>query len=623
MMMAGDDFRSQVLQATDIVQLISESVALKRRGKDYVGLCPFHSEKTPSFHVSLSKQFFHCYGCKESGNAIDFVIKRDRMDFIEALKWLGDRAGLEMPRRNAAGGKEQASQRQLLLDAHSVASSFFQKLLKTSSQGQKAKTYLAERGFNQQSIQQFQLGVSPDAWDELFRELGRKFAMDLLATAGLVKRRESGDGCYDTFRNRLIFPIRDERGRVIAFGGRVMPGSDDPAKYLNSTETPLFNKSQSIFGLDLARQRIVETRTAVVVEGYADVVMAHQHGLSNVVSVLGTALTEQHVTVLSRFADKIILLFDGDTAGDKAVDKAVNLFLHQPIEIAIASLPSGVDPDEFLLEHGAEAFNVILSKAKDALDYKWHRLQQQLGDQASTLTGRQRAVNDYLSAIASARGSGPVDAVRWGQILIQLRNRTGLTATELNQRFGIKAAPASAGRRHPQPIRHDDTRQLQSGSQQLRTAQDRAQRWLLGTLLIHPHYWQQVQQQVQAADFTDQHCQQLADIYWAYQRNEGEPVFNELLALLDSSALKQLAVELVDEAETLPDPQTTVCDALQHFVLMKNRRQEQELLAALHRNEQDAQATESPSIGLDMELTLLRQLQEKARQPDLRRVGFS
>ena len=207
----------------------------------------------------------------------------------------------------------------------------------------------------------------------------KKYEASLLQQAGLIKARENGEGHYDTFRNRLMFPIRDETGRIIAFGGRVMPGSEDPAKYLNSPETPLFSKSQSIFGLDLARQKIVETRTVAVVEGYTDVVMAHQFGATNVVSILGTAMTEQHVSILRSFADRIVLLFDADTAGDLAVNRAVELFLTQPIEIAIASMPEGVDPDEYLLEHGAEAFAKMLADASDALTYKWKQLVRDFG----------------------------------------------------------------------------------------------------------------------------------------------------------------------------------------------------------------------------------------------------
>src|SRR5688500_14009207 len=441
---SGTDYKALVLQAVDIGQLVGQSVALKRRGKDYVGLCPFHSEKTPSFHVSPGKQYFRCYGCKVSGNAIDFVMQRDRVAFMEALRALGEQAGVEMPKYGVS--KEKMGERQVLLEAHSAACGFFEKLLVDENAGRAARAYLAKRGIDDESIKRFQIGVAADAWDALLRSPAmRKYPPHLLATAGLLKPRTTGEGCYDTFRSRLMFPIRDENGRVIAFGGRVMPGSEDPAKYLNSPETPLFSKSRCVFGLDLARQRIVETRTVAVVEGYTDVVMAHQFGVSNVVSILGTAMTEQHVAIMRRFADKIVLLFDPDTAGDTAVNRAVELFLTQPVEIAIATMPDGVDPDEYLLEHGAEGFEKMLAEAADALTLKWKQLNRQF-NASGDLTGRAKAVEEYLGTLAAARGSGPVDSIRWGSALSRVSRLTDVPVEELNRRFRLKPAPPKFAR---------------------------------------------------------------------------------------------------------------------------------------------------------------------------------
>jgi DNA primase len=341
MLDANVDAKSAVLQAVDIVELIGKSVALKRRGKDFVGLCPFHSEKTPSFNVIPSKQTFYCFGCKAGGDAITFVMKRDRVEFIDALKLLAESAGIELPR--FGGSKQNASEKLSLLAMQSAAGAFFAKVLGDPAQGKAAREYLAQRKIDAESIQRFNIGLAPDGWDGLIRgPVGKQYSPQQLATGGLVKARDGGSGFYDTFRNRLMFPIRDPEGRTIAFGGRVLPGSTDPAKYLNSPETPLFSKSRCIFGLDLAKQKIVETRTAVIVEGYTDVIIAHQCGATNVVSVLGTALTPQHAGILKRFADRIVLLFDADTAGEAAVEKAVGLLLMQPIEILIATMPRRV-----------------------------------------------------------------------------------------------------------------------------------------------------------------------------------------------------------------------------------------------------------------------------------------
>ena len=602
---AGSDAKSLVLAAVNIVELIGQSVKLKRRGKDYVGLCPFHQEKTPSFHVKPDKQYFICYGCKASGSVFDFVMKRDRVEFGDALRLLARHANIDLPRFGGADNQDR-NQRQMLLDAHSAACSLFEKLLSHPQQGQAARDYLKERGFTAESIQRFQIGYAANSWDALLKsDLMKKWPASLLQQAGLVKSREGATGFYDTFRNRLMFPIRDESARIIAFGGRVMPGSEDPAKYLNSPETPLFSKGRSIFGIDLARQRIVETRTVAVVEGYTDVVMAHQFGATNVVSILGTAMTEQHVATLRRFADKIVLLFDADAAGDSAVNRAVELFLTQPVEIAIASIPDGLDPDEFLLKHGLAAFEKLLADAQDALVYKWKQLTRELREK-SDLTGQQKALEQYLGLLASARGSGPVDALRWGATLARVSRLVEIPVEELHKRFRVTKSRAKA------PPRQDAEENVRREPPKPDTADDRAEKWLLAVLLSEPHCWHGVQQHVQPEDFTDGLRRELAERYWNHQRDEGEPSFAEFLATLDRDDLRELAVALLDSIEAL-DPEQTLSDALDHMAQASRRKNERKLVAELRRTSSE------PGSEAD-QVQLLRRLQEQARQPDLRRV---
>jgi DNA primase len=614
---AGSDlgeFKSQVLSSVDIVQLIGQSVALKRNGAAYIGLCPFHSEKSPSFRVNPAKQFFYCFGCKATGDAITFVMKRDRVEFIDALRTLGESAGLEMPKR---GGNQKPGERQILLDMHSAAGAFFQRLLEHPQQGLAAREYLQKRQIDAASVTRFQIGYAANSWDTLLTgPVGRKFAPQQLRDGGLVKERDKGTGFYDTFRNRLMFPIRDESGRVIAFGGRVMPGSEDPAKYLNSPETPLFSKGRSIFGIDLARQKIVERRTAVVVEGYTDVVMAHQFGVSNVVSILGTAMTEQHVNLLRRFADKIVLLFDADTAGDTAVDRAVGLFLTQPVDIAIASMPEGVDPDEYLLEHGAAGFEQVISGATDALLYKWKQLVRRFNDSGDSLTGQQKAVEEYMQMLAGARGSGPVDAIRWGRALAQVSRLTEIPVDQLNRKFG---GSKQAGRRLSAPAANASVQATATGEpttevppsppvRRSLTAQERAERQLLGVLLLEPGRWFAVQKVLGLETFVDDQHRRLAEIYWAHQQDEGEPVFHELLGLLPDDSLKELAVVSVDEVEALGDPEGVFQSALTFFHEIQGRKHSghAERNNSGQRDEDDVQ--------------LLQKLSEQARQPNLRRT---
>lgn len=609
-----DDAKSRVLQATDIVALIGQSVALKRRGKDFVGLCPFHQERTPSFSVSPSKQRFYCYGCEKGGNAIDFVMLRDRVEFKDALRMLAEAAGIELPAFKQS--RESVSERQILLEALSAASMFFEKSLSHAQHGQAARKYLDERGFNSDSIQKFHIGLATDSWDALLRSAAmKKFTPQQLALAGLVKPRERGEGYYDTFRNRLVFPIRDENGRTIAFGGRVMPGSEDPAKYLNSPETPLFSKSRCVFGLDLARTRIVETRTAAIVEGYTDVAMAHQFGVANVVSVLGTALTEQHLTLLRRFADRIVLLFDGDRAGANAVNRAVELYLTQPVEIAIVTLPKDTDPDEFLLANGAEAFEAILAEAPDALTFKWKQLDREF-KASEILTGKQKAVQQYLELLSAARGSSSVDAIRWGAALLQVSKLTGIMVEDLNRRFKIRPAKKAPAKAVQVTQAAEPNISAPAGP---KMGHQRDEGFILGLLLSEGARWHDVQQHLHPTDFTDETLRRIAELLWQYQQDEGVPVLDEFLAVIQDPVLKGVAVKWVEEVSAAVDAEAVLEMSLAHLSARRHREELDKLVSELRRNRE--RAAEEPG-DLSADIDTLRKLQEKARRPDLKRVSL-
>lgn len=584
------DARARVLEATDLVDLIGQTVKLTRRGVRMVGLCPFHSEKTPSFHVRPDKQLFYCFGCKAAGNAIDFVMRRDRVEFIDALRSLAERAGIALPRRGETGS---GSERQLLLDAHTAAAALFEKWLSLDGPGASARAYLAGRGFAPATLRAFRVGAAPDLWDALLRapEM-RRFPPALLARAGLVRARpDRGDSFYDTFRNRILFPIRDESSRVIAFGGRVMPGSDDPAKYLNSPETPLFSKGRCVFGLDLARPTIVETRQVAVVEGYTDVMMAHQFGAAGVVSVLGTAMTEQHVSILRRYADRIVLLFDADAAGEAAMNRVVELYLSQPVEIAVATMPAGLDPDELLLRDGVAGFDAVLRSARDALTYAWDVLSGRMG---GDLTSRQKAVQQYLHVLGAARG-GSVDVIRWGEALLRVARLTGVPVDDLNRRFARpspRRRPSSAPAEAPAPA----TRA---------SAQGLAERWLIAGLLTAPQHWHQVQTEVSPEQFAPGPMRQVAQRLWDQFRDEGEPETVEFIGALEQTS-KPLVMEAIEEMERLGDVGQCLRDALAHFRRGRESRE---------RGEKRAQ------LGGPDEAARLAELQELNRAGDRRRVG--
>lgn len=597
-----------MLQAVDLVELIGQTVSLKRQGRKSIGLCPFHQEKTPSFTVDPAKQYFHCFGCKASGTAFDFVMRRDRVEFREAMEILARRAGIELPQFSAANQKP--GERQALLDANSAACAFFENLLKDPQQGAAAREYLAKRGFTDQTLKCFQVGLAVDAWDALLKgPVGRKFTPQVLALAGLLKERQQGAGYYDTFRNRIMFPIRNEGGQVIAFGGRIVPGSDDPAKYLNSPETPLFNKSRSVFGLDVARQKIVETRTAGVVEGYTDVLMAHQYGAANVVSVLGTALTEQHVSVLRRYADRIVLIFDADAAGDSAANRVVQLYLSQPVEIAVASIPDGLDPDEFLLRDGAPAFDALLANAPEALTYAWKLTARKFESHPGDLTAQQKAATEYLELLSGASGARTADDLRWGTALARVSRLTGIPLDDLHRRFRRtrpKARPAANSGETAAPPPAKSPRQALDG-------RSVAERQVLGVLLAEPGHWSSVQLRLRAEDFANPDLRRLADGFWQNQRDEGETVLCEFLSAVSDQQLAALAIELVEQVEELPDLGQTLEGALAYLAEERRKGDRQDVFARTQ------QLKDQPQSG-EAEVELLRQLQEHSRRPDLRRV---
>ncbi len=402
----------QILQAVDIVGLISSYLSLKPQGKDFVGLCPFHDDHRPSMHVSPSKQIFKCFSCGAGGNIFQFMMLRERLTFPEAVKLLAEKAGIQLPQRQQPTAK--GLDRTDLEKVNRWAADFFRQLLINPVTGKRARNYVKQRGINDEYSEFFQLGWAPDSWDSLLNAAkADNIPLDQLSHLGLLVQRETG-GFYDRFRERLIFPVRDNLGRFIAFGGRTL--GDDPAKYLNSPESSLFDKSRALYGIFAAKDAIHKQKCVIVVEGYTDCIMAHQMGISNVVATLGTALTEEHARILSRYTDKIILMFDGDTAGRKAADRATEIFFKQRMEVSIATLSDNRDPCDFLLQEGPESFLKEMEAASDALEFKWRQMLDNLQAQDG-IKGRARAIELFLELIADATLSGHMDQISQGFLL--------------------------------------------------------------------------------------------------------------------------------------------------------------------------------------------------------------
>jgi DNA primase len=390
-------FAEQVKASVDIVRLISEYVRLRKSGANYIGLCPFHSEKTPSFYVHSSRQFYHCFGCKAGGDVFRFVQSMERITFPETLKLLAEKFGIPLPTSDLRGELDPAAKDRLaLLEINQKATQFFRNQLRTSAEGKQALEYLTSRGITDETIDQFDIGYSASSSDNLFRRLSSEFPTALLLKSGLALVSEYDSRHYDRFRRRIIFPISNESGKIIAFGGRIL-GEGQP-KYLNSPETPLYSKGRTLYALHQAREFLRQEGFVILVEGYMDCIALHQSGVRNAVASCGTSLTEQQARLLARFSDRIVVNFDPDSAGAAATLRSLNILLESDFSIRVLVLPAGDDPDSFVKAKGVEEYRRLLEKALSYFDYLLNRAQAQ--NNVKTVEGKVSAVNMMLPYLA-------------------------------------------------------------------------------------------------------------------------------------------------------------------------------------------------------------------------------
>ncbi|MDR4505398.1 MAG: DNA primase [Candidatus Scalindua sp.] len=380
---------SEIERSLDLLDFVSQYLTLNRRGNNYVGLCPFHGEKTPSFVVNEEKQKYKCFGCGESGSIFDFFMKQEGVSFPEAVKALAEKANIPL-----SDPQQQRKQQKtdVLYDANEQATCFFSNLLLNTKDGKQAKDYLSNRSITDASVRRFRLGYSPNRWDALVTK-SREWNINsqILEKAGLIIKKKSG-GFYDRFRNRLMFPIFDIQNRSVGFGARALDNSS--AKYLNSPETALFHKSKTLFGLNLAKSSIIKKRRILLMEGYTDVIMAHQCGIDWSIALLGTALTREHVKILKKYCDKVTLVLDADNAGQRSSERSLDLFTEEDLDARVILLPENYDPYDFLVKRGATQFLEQEEKAYDFLSFKI-KLSKTRWD-ISSVNGKASAINEIL-----------------------------------------------------------------------------------------------------------------------------------------------------------------------------------------------------------------------------------
>ena len=387
----------QVRDATDIVDLIGAFVKLKKRGKNFVGLCPFHTEKTPSFNVSPDRQMYHCFGCGVGGNVFTFIMEFEKVSFIEAVRSLAEKAGIALP-QGSASDDEAASEQENLYELCREAGLFYYKALTESTEGKFALEYFHKRGFSDETIRSFGLGYSPNSWDAFLKFAQQKgVPVPLIEKAGLVRKRDDGS-YFDYFRGRAMFPIFSPAGRVLGFGARKLREDDPLGKYINSPETGIYNKSRVLYGLSQSKEFIREKDFVVLVEGYADLITVFQAGVGNVVASSGTALTAEQILLLSRYTRNITIMYDADSAGSSAALRGVDLILERDLDVRVAPLPQGDDPDSYVRKHGGKAFETLLENAVSFVDFIAQTFERQ--GKLSTPEGKAQTVRTIVRTIS-------------------------------------------------------------------------------------------------------------------------------------------------------------------------------------------------------------------------------
>jgi DNA primase len=388
----------QIRAASDIVDVIGGYLRLRRAGANFVTLCPFHKEKTPSFSVNPHRQIFHCFGCQKGGDVFRFVQEYESITFVEAVRRLAQRAGIPLEFDNEPGQHEARHLKETLLQMHEQICQRWQVALTNEAAGQIARDYLAKRGVSEEAVKLFRLGYAPDAWDDTVNWARSKgYEPALVEQGGLIIRKEDTGRHYDRFRGRLMFPICDEQGRVIGFSGRILTGDEKTAKYVNSPETPIFTKGKVFFGLDKSKRAILDAGFAIICEGQLDLIACYMSGTRNIVAPQGTAFTGEHARILKRYVDEVVLCFDSDTAGQSAAVRVLDSLLASGLAIRVATVPAPHDPDSFIKEQGGEAFAQLIAKAEGFFDYYLGRLTAT--NDVSTDKGRLAVLSGMAEAV--------------------------------------------------------------------------------------------------------------------------------------------------------------------------------------------------------------------------------
>ena len=546
------DMRERIRAASDLVDIIGSYVPLKKNGANFTALCPFHKEKSPSFNVNPHKQIFHCFGCHKGGDVFTFVKDYENIGFMDAVRRLAERAKIPLEFENTPGAQESRHLKDHLLEIHDQLATRWQNCLANEAAGQRARDYLASRGVSADAIKLFRIGAAPELWDDTVNwAKSKNFPVEVAEQAGLIVRKEETGRHYDRFRGRLMFPICDEQGRVVAFSGRVLPGDESPAKYVNSPETPIFTKSKIFFGLDKSKRAILDAGYAIICEGQLDLIACFMAGVQNIVAPQGTAFTDQHARIIKRYANEVVLCFDSDNAGQNAIVRSLDHLLAAGLAVRVAVVPSPHDPDSFIKNFGGEAYRKLVEGAEGFFDYLLKRLCAT--NDVTSDKGRLAILRGMAEALHKTNNSVLLDTHAQKTAL-----RLGVAVDAVRKEFTkVKTTPVYQ-RAEEEGL--DDSMLADEAEAETHSRPSNNEWHLLKILLLHEELVGWAAAHLDVNWLAHPFVRQIVAARLGAWKQDTWRGFAEFLDGMESPLLRNLITEAVADGRTMPNPETQITD---------------------------------------------------------------
>ncbi|MFO1477366.1 MAG: DNA primase [Verrucomicrobiota bacterium] len=588
----------QIRAASDIVDVIGAAIPLKRAGANFVALCPFHKEKSPSFNVNPQRQIFHCFGCHKGGDVFTFIREYESVDFVEAVKRLADRAHITLEFDQAPGEAQSRHLKDSLLQIHEQITQRWQSALQSEASGQVARDYLAKRGVSDEAVRLFRLGYAPDLWDDTVNwARSKQHDLALVERAGLILRKEGADHFYDRFRGRLMFPICDEQGRVIGFSGRILSGDEKTAKYVNSPETPIFTKSKVFFGLDKSKRALLDAGVAIVCEGQLDLIACFMGGVQNIVAPQGTAFTADHARILKRYAEEVVLCFDSDEAGQNAAVRSLDHLLASGLAVRVAVVPRPHDPDSFIKANGADAFRKLIDGAAGFFDYYLDRLCA--SENTSGDKGRQAVLRAMGEAVLKTGNAVLIDKYAQKTAL-----RLGVNPESVRIEFGKigRGRGAPAGPESGEPEEEDVPPVEKPGAQEY---------WLLKLMFLHEDLAEWFAGNLSADWIRHVQVREMVRLRLQAHRDQSWRGLAPFLDEISDLGMQSLLTEAVAEQRPIPNPSQQAADIALRLRNQHIDREMQDVLRQMQQPEVDDEAR----IGFLRRQQELRQMKSTPISP--------